>query len=61
MIATRGDPEALEVIKTRREKGATYTYSYEEEVQATITAPKWIKENCAGNKKIIICTDIQSL
>ena len=44
MIATRGDPEALKVIKARREKGAAYTCSYEEEVKATITAAKWIIE-----------------
>ena len=57
MIVTRGDSEALEVIETRRERGAAYTCSYEEEVQAKITAAKWIIENCAGTENIMICID----
>ena len=61
MIATRGDPEALEVIETRREKGAAFTCSYEEEVQAMITAARWIVDNCTGDEDIMICTDSQSL
>ena len=61
MVITRGDAEHPEVLETIIRKGAAYTCSYEEEVDAAITAANWINLNCTEVGKILISTDSQSL
>ena len=61
VVITRGDAEHPEVLETIIRKGAAYTCSYEEEVDAAITAAQWINLNCTEVEKILICTDSQSL
>ena len=61
VVITKDDPEDLTLIETITKRGALYTCSYEEEVEAMRIATKWIKENCEPETKILICTDSQSL
>ena len=61
MVATEGDPEDPQVLDTIERKGALYTCSYEEEVEAMKAASEWIVENCEEEERILICTDCQSL
>ena len=58
---TEGDPETPQILDTIKEKGALFTCSYEEEVQAMLEATEWISQNCIGEESILICSDSQSL
>ena len=60
-VVTEGDPEAPHKLTSVLAKGALYTCSYEEEVEAMKMAATWIKENCMEDETIQICTDSQSL
>ena len=61
VVITRGDAEHPEVLEIIKRKGAAYTCSYEEEVEAGLTAAAWIGRNCKEEEKVLICTDSQSL
>ena len=60
-VITEGDPEAPNELHTIEKKGALFTCSYEEEVEAMKEAAVWISENCDRQTKVMICTDSQSL
>ena len=60
-VITTGDPESMEVIATLEARGADFTCSYEDEVEAMKMAAQWIKENSKGQEPIMVCTDSQSL
>ena len=60
MVAMDGDLEMTNVLHTIERKGALYTCSYEEEIEAMKMTAKWITENCERDDNILICTDCQS-
>ena len=62
VVVTTGDPREPEVVQEIKIRGRTLTSSYEEEREALQEAAKWIETNTrAGNNKVMICTDSQSL
>ena len=61
MVASEGDPENPTFFHSEGRKGALFTCSYEEEVEAMRLAAVWITENREINEPITICTDSQSL
>ena len=61
MVASEGDPEHPEYLDSVKKKGALYTCSYEEEVEAMRLAANWIVQNREAEESITICTDSQSL
>ena len=60
-VITTGDPESMEVITTLEARGADFTCSYEEELEAMKMAAQWITENSEEQETIMVCTDSQSL
>ena len=58
---TLGDPERMEIIDTLGMRGADFTCSYKEELEAMKMAAQWIKDNSKGQDSIMVCTDSQSL
>ena len=60
-VVTEGNPESPQRLASEGRKGALYTCSYEEEVEAMKMAATWIKDNCDTKETIQICTDSQSL
>ena len=60
-VITTRDPESMEVIASLKARGADFTCSYEEELEAMKMAAQWIKENSEGQEPIMVCTDSQSL
>ena len=60
-VVTEGDPESPNVLSSVEKKGALYTCSYEEEVEAMKMAATWIDQHCEREESIQICTDSQSL
>ena len=61
MVVTKGDAESPQPIDKVMVKGALFTCSYEEEVQAMPEATAWIRTNCTGEESILICSDSHSL
>ena len=61
VVITDGNAESPHIIDTIQKKGALFTCSYEEEVQAMLEAAAWIEQNCVGQEDILICTDSLSL
>jgi ribonuclease HI len=61
MVVTTGEGAhpMIEVVTER--KGAEFTCSYEEEVDAMEAAAEWIAKNDAPDTTILVCTDSQSL
>ena len=61
VVITTGDPEEPEVIATIRKRGALFTCSYEEELEAMMAAVGWVRDHSDQEDNILICTDSQSL
>ena len=61
VVVPSGDAETPAVIETIRRKGAKFTCSYEEEVDAMNAATDWIQNHDDGQSNTLICTDSQSL
>ena len=60
-IVTKGDPEHPEELHSMLMRGADFTCSYEEEVEAMKMATQYIRDNNKGDELFLICTDSQSL
>jgi len=58
VVHIHDDPPRTEIISR---KGAAFTSSFEEEVQALISAAQWIKDNCVASSRPLIITDSQSV
>ena len=61
VVVTHGDPASPTVTTSIQRKGAPFTCSYEEEVDAMIAATAWIRDNIKDGSSTMICTDSQSL
>ena len=61
VVVTEGDPASPTTIHNIQRKGAPFTCSYEEEVDAMIAATEWIRDNITDGSSTMICTDSQSL
>ena len=61
VVVTNGDPKDPQKVHTIERKGALFTCSYEEEVEAMREAALWIAENCDHQTEVMICMDSQSL
>ena len=61
VVITDGRADDPHVLESIMKKGAIFTCSYEEEVNAMLIAAEWISHNCGGSERILICTDSQSL
>ena len=55
------DPLNPQINATICIKGAAFTSSYDEEVQAMTTAADWIRDNCTEGERVLIMTDSKSL
>ena len=60
VIAT-SDPQNPVTKHTIKVKGSSLTCSYEEEVQAMLSACSWIREHCNRRKSVLVMTDSKSL
>ena len=61
VVVTRGDPENPTVVTEMKIKGRELTSSYEEEREAMMSATEWIRNAEDDIRKVLICTDSQSL
>ena len=61
VVVTREDHENPTVLTEMMIKGRELTSSYEEEREAMLSATEWIRNAEVGIRKVLICTDSQSL
>ena len=55
-VMTQGDPEALQVLNVRHQRGPAFTSSFETEAWALVMVVQWA-DQVVGVKRLFVCTD----